>query len=94
MHLLMAKPLSAHLERLEQTARTHSHTLEALTYCFATDGYVECLRLLAAHGRFRITCDEGWRVCGFWPEHDPLATPAPVPSLDQRPSGPSAPRPP
>ena len=87
----MPRSLAPHLARVEHDVRTHSHTPESLTYCFAKDGYVESLRLLAAHGRFRITSDERWRVGGFWPEHDPLTSPAPRPS---GPSGPSVPPPP
>ena len=87
MHQLMSKPMTPHLDRLEAEARIHSHTPNNLTYCFARDVYSELFRLLAAHGRFRITLDEGWRLYGFWPELDPLTAPAAAP----RPSGPTSP---
>ena len=79
-------PLAA---QVEADARSYTATHEPLAFCYATDLYIERLRVLALLGRFRITSDEGWRLRGYWPALGPLASPA-APTATANPTSPTA----
>ena len=61
------------LDALEGMARQHCFTSETsmLTNSQALSTNADVLRLLARHGRFRITVELGRAVAGYWPENDP-----------------------
>lgn len=70
---LLEREINEALDVIESMARQHCYTSNSdlQTDSGAISANADALKVLDKIGKFRIACDAGRMVIGYWPENDP-----------------------